>query len=365
MTKRFRRIVGLTLIISMSALSKNYIKAETVDDLRELLGYHRANSIATISEVARILENKRDSDEAKEIASRVSTIEKRLKAESEEKLDKLINEKASKEDLLLSLLSTDEHVYKIMPVLRELDGIVYDIQKSNIGNINIIINTDTYENIEEEYEYAKMMLESIENDIELGDIGRGLKPPTSGIFKLSDAFGTYLDADTSTQEVQNKGVGLLALKYENTLVLCQWHGKVKSIKDGKITIQHGPSLVTVYNKIKDIKVKTGDTVKQYDELGNVDGESLYFSIKLDGKYIDPMMVYGVEGVEAYFNWVQANPSRIITVNDMSNIKNKIEDTKDKIDNTPTEGTEGLDMDENTIKATLPDDYEAPNPGVLQ
>lgn len=361
--KKIHRLLLFILILSTS--NRINVKAETVDDLREVTGNRRINTIETITEINQILKRKQDSDEVKELAEYASVIEEKLIKKNEEELKKLYDDKLEKEKVLLELVSNDQPVYAVLTVLKDLEDIVNRIQQLNSAkNLSISIQVDEDDSIDEQYEYAKGMLESIENDFELGHIGKGLKPPTSGIFKLTEAYGIYLDNEAGTTKIHNDFVRFKTLNYEDTIIVSQWNGKIKSIDNGKIVIQHGPSLITEYDKIKDIKVKVGDIVKQYEELGVADGDDIYFAVKLDGKYIDPMTIYGEEGIKIYYDWVNANPFRIIQVNDMSKVKNEVEIEVEPIlinDNQ----SNNIDNQEDVINATLPEDYEAPNPGIIQ
>lgn len=361
MYKSFKKIVVLTLVILLVTITESSVKAETVDDLRDLVGNPRASSEESRAEIKTFLSVYGQAELKGELTSMLDTIEKDERAKSDKKLLELEAKKAKEEQNLLSLISKDEDVMSILSIVNTLESIESDIDDVTIKPVNIMMEDEITKDYSDKYDYIQSLLASIENDYTIGDIGRGLKPPTDGMFKLADAFGVYLDSATNTKKVNNRGVRLIALKYKDTAVKSQWNGKVKEIKNGKITIKHGTSLVTIYSKVKDVKVGVGDKVKQYEILGSVDGESLYFEIKLDTYYIDPMMVYGAEGVEAYYNWVAANPSRIITINDVSSFKNK-EDAVVEVET--KDNTKVTTNDDGSINAALPDNYVAPNTGVL-
>ena len=356
-------ILVIALIFTVSTFNRNYVKAETVDDLRDILGYHRANSKETLEEIEKIQDLKKRAELDANMAEYIKELNNEKELKRQEAKIKLENEKEQKEQELLLKISSDASVNEVLQVVRDIEVINEEIKSSYKVNSIIEIEVKNTEDLDELYNYSQMILESIENDLEIGDIGRGLKPPTSGVFIVADAFGEYKDKNTGENVVSNTAIELKGLVYEDTTIISQWNGTIESINKGKIVIRHGPALKTIYNKVRDIKVKEGTKVKQYDKLGMLDGESLHFSIELDGKYIDPLMVYGVEGIEKYFDWVNANPSRIITLNDMSNIKNKADEPSDETEEKVIEAKD--EEQDGTIKATLPDDYETPNPGILQ
>ena len=86
--KKIYRLLLFILILSTS--NRINVKAETVDDLREVTGNRRINTTETIKEINQILKRKQDSDEAKELAEYASVIEEKLIKKNEEELKKLI-----------------------------------------------------------------------------------------------------------------------------------------------------------------------------------------------------------------------------------------------------------------------------------
>ena len=358
---RLKGIIILFMVLIVSAFPKITVKAETVDDLREIIGKPRATSLETIFKMEIILGLKEDTDEVRELANRVSNMENKLRTRAEKEFKRLSKEKENKEYELELLMSNDASAYSVLEVLKELDSVVLELSKHNLGNITVVVNTDGINDIDAEYEKVKKIIASIDDNQDIGVIGQGLKPPTSGIFKLVDAFGEYYDTKAGTEIVKNNKIKLAGLTYDDTLIISQWNGVVSKVKDDKVIIEHGPALRTEYKGLKNIKVKAGDKVNQYDVLGKLKGKTLSFAIELDGEYIDPMRVYGVDGVKEYLNWVATNPSRIIEMPDMSGVKNQVDLTKDELVSDEDE----LILLEGVEKATLPSDYEAPNPGILQ
>lgn len=82
-----------------------------------------------------------------------------------------------------------------------------------------------------------------------------------------------------------------------------FHGKVSGIREdartGKtLTMDMGNGYEAVYGQLKDIEVKQGQTVEKGTILGKVEeptkyyvkeGANLYFAMKKDGNYVDPML----------------------------------------------------------------------------
>ena len=82
-----------------------------------------------------------------------------------------------------------------------------------------------------------------------------------------------------------------------------FHGKVSGIHEDArtgvtLTMDLGNGYEAVYGQLKDIVVKEGETIEKGTILGHVqeptkyyvkEGANLYFAMKKDGKYVDPML----------------------------------------------------------------------------
>ena len=89
-------------------------------------------------------------------------------------------------------------------------------------------------------------------------------------------------------------------------ILSVLDGKVTSMKEDEILgniieIEHTNGLITIYQSVKDVKVKTGDIVKQGDvialsgsnKLENEKDNCLHFETYKDGSLINPEEFYNL------------------------------------------------------------------------
>ena len=90
-------------------------------------------------------------------------------------------------------------------------------------------------------------------------------------------------------------------EFEVTSVL---DGKVTDIKEDDVMgttvqIEHDNNIISVYQSLKDVKVKVGDTVAQGDVIASAGqnnlnqdlGTHLYFELIIDGATVDPENYY--------------------------------------------------------------------------
>ena len=321
-----RKGLGVMAVVAMvlitSAFSKVDVKADTVDDLREFIGERRADSAEIIHFVRETFGLVLEEEINSELIDRLDEMNRELSMERKDRIAELEEEIKSNQKEMLDTMREDGEANKVINLLGEIEELKILLDREELKKSNTVyIDTSLYEDIESDYDFAKLMARSLENDYEIGVVGRGIKPPTEGIFKLSNAFGKYRRNDGKLGE--SLGVTLEALRNQETKVVSIWAGVVDSTPGGSVVIHSGPALVTIYSGLKKIKVKPGDVIEQYDELGVVDGKSMGLVIRLDNKYIDPMLVYGQTGATKYYDWVAANPHRIVELNDMSKVEDYV------------------------------------------
>ena len=139
-----------------------------------------------------------------------------------------------------------------------------------------------------------------------------IKPFTSEDVVISKNF--YDDkADENTQQqsliyyentyMQNSGTLYTS---ENSFdIVAVLDGKVTEVKEDEIlgtiiTIEHKNNLKTVYQSVKDVKIKVGDEVKQLDviatsgsnKLNNTNENCLLFEVYQEGQLLNPEEFYG-------------------------------------------------------------------------
>ena len=134
-----------------------------------------------------------------------------------------------------------------------------------------------------------------------------IKPYTEETVKISKYF--YNKEDDSTKQQQSlikyetvymPNTGILYSSDKTFNVIASLEGKVTAVKEDEILgniveIEHSNELVTIYQSIKDVKVKAGDLVKQGDIIATsgsnkLEGEKencLHFEVYQGGSLINP------------------------------------------------------------------------------
>ena len=141
-----------------------------------------------------------------------------------------------------------------------------------------------------------------------------IKPYTEETVKISKYF--YNKEDDSTKQQQSlikyetvymSNTGILYSSDKTFNVVASLEGKVTAVKEDEILgniveIEHSNELVTIYQSIKDVKVKAGDLVKQGDIIATsgsnkLEGEKencLHFEVYQGGSLINPEDFYKLD-----------------------------------------------------------------------
>ncbi|MGL4848379.1 MAG: hypothetical protein ACRC28_05560 [Clostridium sp.] len=141
------------------------------------------------------------------------------------------------------------------------DKFINEMKAKVFNNSNVIegIEKDKATNTEEE------KVKEVEENKEITLESLGMIVPTNGANKkLEDG------------KIQIKGEkGIFSTK----------SGEITYVKDGKVIINHGERLETVYEKVGSVEVKKGDKVEVNEKIGVNDkkGEGVIFYVLKDGK----------------------------------------------------------------------------------
>ncbi len=141
-----------------------------------------------------------------------------------------------------------------------------------------------------------------------------IKPYTEETVKISKYF--YNKEDDSTKQQQSlikyetvymPNTGILYSSDKTFNVVASLEGKVTAVKEDEtlghiVEIEHSNELVTIYQSIKDVKVKAGDLVKQGDIIATsgsnkLEGEKencLHFEVYQGGSLINPEDFYKLD-----------------------------------------------------------------------
>lgn len=318
-----KKIIALFFVFIQVIFLLNFsVYAYTIDDVREMVGKQRIDSIYTPDEIETIIMQYESLEEQNmilymfEIGKELGINEK-----LDEKYKSLNTEwKKARDEFVNSFLSGDS--FEIVSQKKSrVESILAEINK--LRDRGYDINIEYQPNIwKEKYIEVQKIIEELGTYYDIGDLGDGLKGPLGDSFILLEVYGFHLD-ETQDLVVFHDGIDLYA---KNTLrVYSQWNGVVSRIykeENGKyvVEVQHGKNLKTIYKYFDSVDVEEGDFVKQYEFLGilgqsqenkEADGYNLHFSIYLDNESVNPLYLYGDLGLRTFKTFVSSKPERYL------------------------------------------------------
>lgn len=141
-----------------------------------------------------------------------------------------------------------------------------------------------------------------------------IKPYNNDQVSISKNYYSYEDEEKVQEQslIQYENIfmpntGILYSSDSEFDCIATLDGKIVSIKDDDILgtiieIEHSNNIVTIYESVKDVKVKIGDTIKQGDviaksgpnKLTNEKENCLHFETYKDGSLINPEDFYNLD-----------------------------------------------------------------------
>ncbi|BCJ93082.1 hypothetical protein acsn021_06510 [Anaerocolumna cellulosilytica] len=293
------------------------VSAATTDDLRELIGSSRITDEAYIKEMKQIIYYYNSMERKEQLFELMKGLGNEKEANDYEELlkktsvavDKLIKDfKAAKSQEVLL-----EDYNDIYTLLKKIDAV------SVANTISPAIYTTNIKEIEDLFRYALSVKNSMDDNTEIGIIGEELLPPSGKDFQILRSFGeNKIILSKPTIETSN---GITMSVQMNSQVYSQFNGVVESVQkteDGyRVVVTTGKSIECTYSTIRNVKVKSGSKVNQYDVIGTASNNNLLFSIQLNTVFINPLYLYGTKGITAYEKWMAANPEMVVTRADFS------------------------------------------------
>lgn len=180
---------------------------------------------------------------------------------------------------------------------------------SNITNINLVPE-DTY--------FTDILIDTT-NTINVNNIVETsiINPYTSDTVSISKYYYNKNDEETRQQQslikyenIYMPNTGILYSSDTEFEIVAILDGKVSSIKEDDILgniieIEHSNNIVTIYQSVKDVKVKIGDTIKQGDtialsgsnKLESEKDNCLHFEVYQDGSLVNPLEFLNSEKTE--------------------------------------------------------------------
>lgn len=352
-----KRTISVLLVCLMMCFYSSNIYGYTEDDVRDLLGKERVDSVFTQSEINMIVEQYEKIENANlylKMFERVQNLT--INDELIEEYKKLESELEIAHSDLAKSFQGGSNIDIVLKDKSKLESLLYKI--SNMKKVGYSINVEYLPNIwEDKYLQVQNIVNQLNDQFEIGYVGNGLKIPLDSSMSIEYPYGLRLN-ETEDALYMNEGIGFRAKI--GTMVLSQWNGIVERIYNGSVgkivEIRHGNSLKTVYKNVGNVKVLVGEKVSQYQVIGellrtsedNLNGV-LHFEVYIDGKSENPIYLYGEEGLKSFKTFVSLNPEDYMQLLDIEKI----------IKNEPTKQEENNEVDEkpNTSYFNINEFYE--------
>ena len=313
-------ILGTGILNSNSLIAYAY----TVDDLREFAGMNRITTPEGKTRLSNIIYLYGEQQHNKEIMESInendldlSILENMKEAEAElEEINNSIKTKFKNASAL-----------DVVALYRQADTVSKKLQKYNPTGIKYNTN---FENItEEEYKEAIELMTKTKDLTELGDIGRALKLPIeSQQLIVIKPFGDILDSLNPDNIIHSNGL-YMKNKKSGGQIKSLWNGTVKEVANSDewgtyVVVKSGDSLEYSISFLNKAYVKEGDSIDQYDILGESNNDFIYLEVLLDDNYIDPLLLFGQKGPKAYYKWVSSNSDIVLEHNKYNIVKDYVE-----------------------------------------
>lgn len=326
---------ALVIVLSAILIQTNIITVfgYEVDDLREFSGRQRINTEEYKEKQNIIIEAYNEQmyrNEETELLSSESIAEK-----IEKKRDELLRERERLEGVIETSMTSNLGANSIFGTIKQIEDIDTKLSESSMKIPELVTNI---EELQKQYEIAAESLKTAEEHFELGEAGERTKGPVKDLFRVYYTYGKMKNPYNLEEVWQNNGVYWMIPKTGSDIQV-QWNGVVKKIvRDDQtwgnyIVVSHGNSLETSYSFLTNIKVTEGQTLNQYDIIGDSAGDYIYFEIILDGTYINPFWFYGSTGVNEYYSWLNSHPELVIDYDDLTDIKNYVKYNKELVEET--------------------------------
>lgn len=335
---RFKFVLSCSILALTICGINSPIYAGTVDDVRELLGRERVDKRYSELEIMRITKKYMQAEKNNIVAKMFelgSTIE--MDDYEADKIQ-LLSAIDNKKDELNKAFSTGVRTEEVLKIKTELDNLMHEVERlKEVGyEITVDFESNPYT---EEYKSIMEMVNKLDEQYDIGDVGIDMKSPLMNSFLITSPFGTRLDPFTGETSIHN-GLDLGASHREP--VLSQWNGIVtqaffSETGGNMVVIAHGSDLTTRYLHMDELNVKAGDIVNQYDVIGYAGstgrstGTHLHFEVKLDGIPVNPLMLYGNKGLNALKSWISINPNQLQDTEFMKNVKDRPDEVVFKVE----------------------------------
>lgn len=352
-----KRTISVLLACLMMCFYSSNIYGYTEDDVRDLLGKERVDGVFTQSEINMIVEQYEKIERANlylKMFERVKDLT--INDELIEEYKNLESELEIAHSDLAKSFQGGSNIDIVLKDKSKLESLLHRI--SNMKKVGYSINVEYLPNIwEDKYLQVQNIVNQLNDQFEIGYVGNGLKIPLDSSMSIEYPYGLRLN-ETEDALYMNEGIGFRAKI--GTMVLSQWNGIVERIYNGlvgkTVEIRHGNSLKTIYKNVGNLKVSVGEKVSQYQVIGELlktSGDNLnsvlHFEVYIDGESVNPIYLYGEEGLKSFKTFVSLNPEDYMQLLDIEKI----------IKNEPTKQEENNEVEEkpNTSYFNIDEFYE--------
>lgn len=191
-------------------------------------------------------------------------------------------------------------------------SVIYGIYA--LGSLSLIGGLFIYQAIQntEDYISTRYVTKNIFDEVyPVINISKGIeKPFNDASVKIVKSFYDYKEENHENSIIYYENTympntGIIYKGDETFDVLSIYEGEVIKIEEDEImgtivTIKHSENVLSIYQSLKDIKVKEGDLVNKQDVIGSSGknnlssdiGEHLHFELIVNGQNVNPEKYYG-------------------------------------------------------------------------
>ena len=191
-------------------------------------------------------------------------------------------------------------------------SVIYGIYA--LGSLSLIGGLFIYQAIQntEDYISTRYVTKNIFDEVyPVINISKGIeKPFNDASVKIVKSFYDYKEENHENSIIYYENTympntGIIYKGNETFDVLSIYEGEVIKIEEDEImgtivTIKHSENVLSIYQSLKDIKVKEGDLVNKQDVIGSSGknnlssdiGEHLHFELIVNGQNVDAEKYYG-------------------------------------------------------------------------
>lgn len=303
--------IVMSLLVSSSSL------AATINDIREATGNIRSDTEEFRQQAQDTIANYTEINDMNEYVDFINSFNLDEKYRKELEDEQATYE--AYEKVFIKSFNDCGTYKKVMADLSKIRDQAKVVQESESKLSGVIGKTYTENTYEEAYMKVRNLLESQDDLTDYGIIGDKLKPLLSN--KITEIYLPYGNYYTENGDVAwNYGLYLKTPSYTDVELKNLFNGEcVNKYQDSNgqyvLEIQSGSYLKTTYWYIDESNIEIGDKINQYGIIGKIlaGHDKVYFDIRLDGEYVNPLMILGNTGKTAYDKYIAINGEKLESV----------------------------------------------------